>query len=50
MSEFVLASHRFSPDYLRTILDHGGDYRTYVKCKLILRAGLRGEPEPTWPD
>jgi hypothetical protein len=47
--DFVIASHRFSPGYLATILGHGGDYRTYVKCKLILWAGINGEPEPTFP-
>ena len=48
-SEFVMASHRFSPGYLQTILKHGGDHDTYVRCKLILRASLDGKPEPTFP-
>jgi hypothetical protein len=48
-AEFVMASYRFSPSFLRTILEHGADHRCYVECKLILRAKMNGDPEPTFP-
>ncbi len=47
--DFVLDSHRFNSDLLRTILEHGGDHRCYVECKLTTLAILNGRPEPTFP-
>jgi hypothetical protein len=43
-SEFVRASHRFGQGYLRTILDQGGDYRTYVKASSSCWPGSGASP------
>ena len=46
---FVLASYRRNGDLLHTMLEHGADHRAYIEAKLMLRAAMNDEPEPTFP-